>query len=268
MAKYKLTENKLRGIIREAVKNALTEEKWGLEPRPYRKRVQNQRSWENKNAVDRHDRIDSEALQSLPDDEMRATLFNKPLGDYDYDDYIDVGYQSGLNGPSNYRDAAWNADMMALDDRLGADSYARLGNQDEWPILPAETIGEGIEKYTDDMYKDLENSYKKDRDKMRRADKRWEKSSDKRTLHRKGAAQRDLMDDTNESVLRNIVREAVSETLMSEGFGKTMRKGLKSAGKLYKGAKERIGKAYNDFNKSIEDLTNDDVIDNPFYKER
>lgn len=75
--------------------------------------------------------------------------------------------------------------------------------------------GRGIEKYTDDMYKDLEDSYKKERNNMRRADKRWQKSSDKRALHRKGAAQRDLMDDTNESVLRNIVREAISETLLN-----------------------------------------------------
>lgn len=76
--------------------------------------------------------------------------------------------------------------------------------------------GRGIEKYTDDMYKDLEDSYKKERNNMHRADKRWQKSSDRRTLHRKGAAQRDLMDNTNESVLRGMIREAV-KSVLNEG---------------------------------------------------
>lgn len=70
-----------------------------------------------------------------------------------------------------------------------------------------------------------------------------------------------------ESKLRDMIREAIEEAMMDEGLGlDVLRKGLKSAGKLYKGTKKRIGKAYDDFNKSIEDLTNDDVIDNPMYK--
>lgn len=67
------------------------------------------------------------------------------------------------------------------------------------------------------MHKDLEDMNKKERNNMRRADKRWQKSADSRPLHRKGAAQRDLMDDVNEGIVRRMIREAVKSVLREGG---------------------------------------------------
>lgn len=150
MKRYRLTESRLRGMIREAVKNVLRE------------------ADENSYGGD---------------------------GNFRHDYRIGAhGYVTGsVNMP---------------DDKIKDPSNVRWRNP---------YVGD-----TDSnrMHKDLEDMNKKERNNMRRADKRWQKSADSRPLHRKGAAQRDLMDDVNEGIVRRMIREAVRNALNENNWQK------------------------------------------------
>jgi len=143
----RLTESDLHRIIKESVKQILSED-----IHPDDKEKENFFSWRNKEEADKRDRRDTNAYQNLSKEDRNGYFDDlKDLAakkrNTDAKRHWDFGYRRAAGDmESDFADKAWNLDFMNNDRHEGARNYVKGGRMERWPIVSNESINKAIKE--------------------------------------------------------------------------------------------------------------------------
>ena len=151
----RLTESDLHRIIKESVKQILSED-----IHPDDKGKENFFSWRNKEEADKRDRRDTNAYQNLSKEDRNG--YFDDLEDLaakkrntDAKRHWDFGYRRAAGDmKSDFADKAWDLDFMNNDRHEGARNYVKGGRMERWPIVSNESINKAIKESVNNVLKE------------------------------------------------------------------------------------------------------------------